>query len=259
MKKSIFLSSVLALVLGVTNVSASTETPQSDPDNPYSQMGWQWVTTNTTVTSPYGWRTINGVQEFHKGFDIGVYLQDVTAAQTGTIMSAGTFSDGAMYIALETNNVDPTSGKKLVARYLHLSSKLVSTGQSVNNGVKIGVSGNTGGVPYHLHFDVNNAGTYNGGQMDQYNTINPTRFWPYMFTSAYTADNQTIEESTQEELDIDNPEYYFEDSLINYVESAKFNSWFNSLEQKDRTLTNFKKYFKLTDEKVAEIQAAVRR
>jgi murein DD-endopeptidase MepM/ murein hydrolase activator NlpD len=57
--------------------------------------------------------------------------------------------------------------------YAHLSKILVSEGQTVSRGQKIGAMGHTG-VAYgtHLHFGVYIGKPYNGGR-----PINPLRLW----------------------------------------------------------------------------------
>lgn len=99
-----------------------------NPTNLYQNMGWRLPTFSNTITSPYGWRTINGVKEFHNGFDLGAYFDLANAVEAGTVKGTGTYSDGTKYVTLQTVDSDPSTGNKLIVHYLHLSSYSVSTG-----------------------------------------------------------------------------------------------------------------------------------
>lgn len=48
---------------------------------------------------------------------------------------------------------------KYLWRFLHLSQRGVRVGQKVREGQLIGRTGNSGGVPHHLHFDARKPGT----------------------------------------------------------------------------------------------------
>ncbi|MBU3956200.1 M23 family metallopeptidase, partial [bacterium] len=90
---------------------------------------------------------------FHKGIDIRASVGDsVYSIASGTVTWAQTYSDGNLAVHIK-QSID---GK--MSRYLHLSSKLVSVGQLVGEGVQIGKAGATGeGVTGpHLHFDLGN-------------------------------------------------------------------------------------------------------
>jgi hypothetical protein len=261
MKKSllILLSSALVLSFG-SSASASI--------NSYDDYNWHYPVANTTVNSDYGPRTINGNYQFHKGIDLNCYEETIEAVADGTIASAGTFSDGTKYVALRTNDGDPYYPNLLMVRYLHLKSTSVSTNDSVDEGDPLGITGNTGGVGYHLHFDVNNGNTYNGGSMDEYNTIDPFLFWPDIFgESQYpqlvenislTEDlSATEQDDSHDHEHIYDSEHLFEDTLTDYVGESEFLKWLYSIpNEKNRTVSAFKEYFGISDDLETQIKAA---
>lgn len=130
----------------------------------------------THISSPYGWRG----SEFHLGFDIttgssgqinGYPVYNVT---DGSIKYNGTFSDGV------TTCVAVTEVDGYTVRYLHLGTRTSSpVGSIVSPNSLIGTVGDKGSSgSYHLHFDVNTIGTFNGGSLNSSNTINPVNFFP---------------------------------------------------------------------------------
>ncbi len=103
------------------------------------------------ITSPYGYRThpIFGDQRLHTGIDIGAgYGAPVVAADSGTVVYAGTMSGYGNVIAID-------HGGGLSTTYNHLSAFYVGSGQSVARGTSIGAVGCTGYCTGpHLHFEV---------------------------------------------------------------------------------------------------------
>jgi murein DD-endopeptidase MepM/ murein hydrolase activator NlpD len=110
-----------------------------------------WPTSTQVVTSPFGYRKdpLNGRPSFHSGIDIGAHENDpVYATADGTVISAG--SDSA-----HGNNVIISHGQGLKTWYMHLNKILVSEGDSVQKGQKIGLVGSTGrSTGPHLHYEV---------------------------------------------------------------------------------------------------------
>jgi murein DD-endopeptidase MepM/ murein hydrolase activator NlpD len=103
------------------------------------------------VTSAFGWRRdpINGAATFHRGIDIrAAYGQDVQAAASGRVVSAGTQGGYG-----ETVVIEHAGG--LRTRYAHLSASLVTPGQEVAAGEVVGRAGRSGrATGTHLHFEV---------------------------------------------------------------------------------------------------------
>lgn len=106
------------------------------------------------VTSPYGYRTINGKTSMHSGIDLvaktdnGLSAVDNILAHTGgKVFAIGFEPNGAgNYIYIEV-------APNVLMAYFHLKTILVSKGQIVNTGSVIGVMGSTGNsTGAHLHF-----------------------------------------------------------------------------------------------------------
>lgn len=115
----------------------------------------------------FGW-PINGVitQQFwtgHRGIDIGARIgSTIVAADNGyvVLVAYDEFGYG--------KHVMINHGNGFETLYAHLSTILVSPGQSVARGQAIGLSGNTGrSSGPHLHFEVR----YVGGQRNPFNYL----------------------------------------------------------------------------------------
>lgn len=104
-----------------------------------------------TITSPYGYRQnpFGGAPDFHPGLDIAAPMgTTVTAAASGTVISAGWYGGYGNYILID-------DGGGMATGYGHLSQIFVSNGQSVQKGQAIGAVGSTGhSTGPHLHFEV---------------------------------------------------------------------------------------------------------
>lgn len=104
-----------------------------------------------TITSPFGWRQnpFGGGPEFHQGLDIAAATgTTVTAAASGTVISAGWYGGYGNYILID-------HGGGMSTGYGHLSQIFVSNGQTVQKGQAIGAVGSTGAsTGPHLHFEV---------------------------------------------------------------------------------------------------------
>lgn len=264
MKKTLLLASSAALLftgaLQTTALAANASSeshsgfvnPQFDPSNPYSNFWWGFPLAGSqhTITSDYG----NRPGEFHKGIDLRAKFINVYAAQNGTILGAGNWgSNGGLYIILQTDNTDPDSGKKIIARYLHLSEQNVKSGRVTKDQI-LGVSGNSGGVDPHLHFDVNNAGKYTG--LTQADMIDPKIFYPYpRITFTYLNALFSAEDVGTYEVDEDeNDELFFDNALIDFVGRDKFENWKKTIEEDEVKLSNFKEYFDISNEKERELK-----
>lgn len=108
------------------------------------------------LTSRFGRRTspTRGASSNHKGIDWGVPTgSSVMASSGGTVTRAG-WSGGYGYVVY----IKHPGGTE--TRYAHLSKVLVSVGQTVKQGEKIALSGNTGiSTGPHLHFEILISGT----------------------------------------------------------------------------------------------------
>lgn len=155
------------------------------------------------VTSPYGYRTLNGKSQFHKGIDlVGVDSTDVISPFDGVVGVSTIITDKnnktwewGNYVRIDSN------GYKFY--FCHMDSRSVVTGQKVTKGQKIGVMGNTGySFGAHTHFEVRDS----SGQIDPTSFINIPNV-----KGTYTDSSQ----------DGDNKLYY-------YLDISKHQSTFNA-------------------------------
>lgn len=108
------------------------------------------------LTSRFGRRTspTRGASSNHKGVDWGIPRgSSVVASSGGTVTKAG-WGGGYGYVVY----IRHPGGAE--TRYAHLSKVLVSAGQTVKQGQKIALTGNTGvSTGPHLHFELRLNGT----------------------------------------------------------------------------------------------------
>ena len=117
------------------------------------------------LSSGFGKRTApkRGASTYHKGVDWATPTgTPVYASCGGTVTKAG-WGSGYGYVVYITH----PDGRQ--TRYAHLSKVLVSAGQTVSQGQKIALSGNTGvSTGPHLHFEI----LINGSQVSPLNYLN---------------------------------------------------------------------------------------
>ncbi len=118
-----------------------------------------------SLTSRFGRRTspTKGASSNHKGVDWGIPRgSSVVASSGGTVTKAG-WGGGYGYVVY----IKHPGGAE--TRYAHLSKVLVSAGQTVKQGQKIALTGNTGiSTGPHLHFELR----LNGTAVDPYAYMN---------------------------------------------------------------------------------------
>ncbi len=114
------------------------------------------------VTSPFGWRTLNGEREYHKGIDLVGTNKNIVAVEGGVVGVSTIFEQATdTTLTWQWGNyvrIDTDSGLKMY--YCHMSKRIAVVGQRVKAGDILGVEGNTGySLGSHCHFEVrNNAG-----------------------------------------------------------------------------------------------------
>lgn len=133
--------------------------------------------TTTTVTSPFGPRTVEGKYSDHKGIDItnGCNNNNVIATKSGTVTTVNNSCDNTggydntcgggygNYVI-----IDHGDGTSSVYAHMYPNSITVSDGTKVEQGEKIGEVGNSGSsTACHLHFEIR----INGIQVDPLNYI----------------------------------------------------------------------------------------
>lgn len=91
-------------------------------------------------------RYLNYTPGIHTGVDFGITEKDVLAMENGTIHQVGYDANGwGNYVVIRHD------GYTYYSHYAHLKSVSVQVGQSISQGTKVGVSGNTGNSGgYHL-------------------------------------------------------------------------------------------------------------
>ena len=128
--------------------------PNSKPsDNPKSRFGDRQLDSGTIKS--------------HRGVDIGGELgDDVLSSENGVVHSVRYFKGGyGTHIVIEHNLI----GKKIYTLYAHLSETLVSVGQSVSKGQRIGRVGSTGNSKNpHLHYEVRVDGNNRPSSVEPY-------------------------------------------------------------------------------------------
>ena len=107
------------------------------------------------ITSRYGWRTINGVRNFHNGLDYGWLYVNVDGSRKVYSAHPGVVSDVA-YSAIAGNYILVDIGGGYKIRYIHLASSFVRAGQRVGYSTLLGIMGDTGSSTsqIHLHMDL---------------------------------------------------------------------------------------------------------
>lgn len=112
------------------------------------------------VTSPRGWRTLNGVRDYHKGIDlVGEDSHVVYAICDGYCTTRTQYNDeGKMdgFGHYVTQTI--ADGRRIF--YAHLASFSITDNQYVTAGTPIGIMGATGNVTgAHTHLELRPAGT----------------------------------------------------------------------------------------------------
>jgi murein DD-endopeptidase MepM/ murein hydrolase activator NlpD len=113
-------------------------------------LAWPAAGTITRPFGPDGWG-------FHPGIDIGeLRSQDVSAAAPGVVQVVGYASGFEGYGEIVLVDI----GGGFQALYAHLEQPLVSVGEAVAAGDRLGIAGCTGlCTGTHLHFELREDGT----------------------------------------------------------------------------------------------------
>ena len=117
------------------------------------------------LSSTFGYRRAptRGASSYHKGVDWATPTGTAVVASSGGVVTKAGWGSGYGYVVY----IQHPDGK--VTRYGHLSKVLVSAGDSVSQGQKIALSGNTGvSTGPHLHFEI----LINGVQVNPLNYLN---------------------------------------------------------------------------------------
>jgi murein DD-endopeptidase MepM/ murein hydrolase activator NlpD len=114
-----------------------------------------WPVNTRHITSGFGFRNdpFTYRPTYHSGFDIAGDANDpVYVTADGTVISTG-------YDNMHGNNIVVSHSQGLRTWYMHLNKSLVSEGDQVKKGDKIGLLGSTGrSTGPHLHYEVKKDG-----------------------------------------------------------------------------------------------------
>ena len=111
------------------------------------------------VSSPFGWRTLNGKRVYHKGIDLVGTDKTVRAVVGGVVGQSTIITDPANRTSEWGNYVRVDGEDGRLYYYCHLSQRLVSRGDKVSVGDALGVEGSTGkSTGSHLHLEVRENG-----------------------------------------------------------------------------------------------------
>lgn len=123
-----------------------------------------------------------------------------------------------------------------------------STGDHIGQYIDIATSGNTGNVGYHLHFDVNNLNLNYPGDFE---TIDPMLFYPHISGLGEFSNSEHSEKHNNDKYR--GPEHFFDNNVIEYIGKDGYDKWFELTSIDNRTMTNLKKEFNLSDSKINEL------
>jgi hypothetical protein len=154
------------------------------------------------VTSPYGWRWMNGKYKRHIGVDLRAKSgTNIIAPLSGIVTTTDIYDDCGGRILINHSGGFRTG-------YCHVKKFLVQPGQTVNQGDVIGLTGGNLSDPMrgnseveHLHYTMYkdnrlvNPQNYNGGQVVP--TSPPASYTP---SSSSTEDESDEEEDTSSDL-----------------------------------------------------------
>ncbi len=129
-----------------------------DSSNVYVGGGFTWPLPGYySISSGFGWRTLGGYSDYHRGIDIPAPNgTPIHAAKGGKVVIATGHGSYGNYVVIDHQNGESTL-------YAHQSMIGCSVGQWVNQGDIIGYVGSTGySTGNHLHFEVRiNGEAYN--------------------------------------------------------------------------------------------------
>ena len=111
------------------------------------------------VSSPFGWRTMNGERVYHKGIDLVGTDKTVRAVVGGVVGQSIVITDPKNRTSEWGNYVRVDGEDGRLYYYCHLSKRLLDRGAKVSVGDAIGIEGSTGkSTGSHLHFEVRENG-----------------------------------------------------------------------------------------------------
>ena len=114
---------------------------------------------SVTLTSRFGWRTLNGVQGYHKGVDLCGTDKTLVSPCDGVVKSSTIITDKSNTTWEWGNYIRIDRADGLQVFMCHMASRKVKVGQAVKAGDVVGIEGNTGySFGSHCHFEVRKNG-----------------------------------------------------------------------------------------------------
>lgn len=123
------------------------------------KMNLPYKSGKVTLTSHFGWRTLNGQRDYHKGVDLSGTDKTLVAPCDGVIGSSTIVTDKSNLTWQWGNyiRIDTPDGLKIFM--CHMAARKVKVGQKVKAGDVVGIEGNTGySFGSHCHFEVRKNG-----------------------------------------------------------------------------------------------------
>lgn len=123
------------------------------------KMNLPYNSGKVTLTSHFGWRTLNGQRDYHKGVDLSGTDKTLVAPCDGVIGSSTIITDKSNLTWQWGNyiRIDTPDGLKIFM--CHMAARKVKVGQKVKAGDVVGIEGNTGySFGSHCHFEVRKNG-----------------------------------------------------------------------------------------------------
>lgn len=123
------------------------------------KMNLPYKSGKVTLTSHFGWRTLNGQRDYHKGVDLSGTDKTLVAPCDGVIGSSTIITDKSNLTWQWGNyiRIDTPDGLKIFM--CHMAARKVKVGQKVKAGDVVGIEGNTGySFGSHCHFEVRKSG-----------------------------------------------------------------------------------------------------
>lgn len=123
------------------------------------KMNLPYQSGKVTLTSHFGWRTLNGQRDYHKGVDLSGTDKTLVAPCDGVIGSSTIITDKSNLTWQWGNyiRIDTADGLKIFM--CHMAARKVKVGQKVKAGDVVGIEGNTGySFGSHCHFEVRKSG-----------------------------------------------------------------------------------------------------
>ena len=154
-----------------STLSLTSPTTDAHPQESVStSIAFTWpVPSSSNITSGYGWRVIDGVEEFHNAIDIGAaYGAEIVAAADGVV---NYYKPSTGY----GNILRIDHASNLSTRYAHMAKSAVSAGQKVKKGQVIAwvaSEGRSSGP--HLHFEVYVGPDYYNDHRNPLDYVSPT-------------------------------------------------------------------------------------